>query len=343
MNILLVRLDHLGDVLLTTPLIRALARGDHVVDVLVQDALKPLFLESASVRQCFGIGEVAPGFPTRWWQLVRWLRRSSYDVIILAYAKERRLCLASMLSGIGQRIAMWGGLWGRLTLHECLASHILDNPRPVSEILLDCSRKLGLPDQGLKPDLVLTSSERAEIWTLIPAPVRERRIVGIHPGSAGNACNLPSHVYAELGVLLLRQTDCALVITGTGNEERLLIGWPEEVLASDRVWISMGKLELRELAGVIAKMNVFVCSSTGPLHIASAVGTATVSPFCPSTPLNAAIWGNVGAPSRVLEPQTCPRSGGMQTCCDFRGQISAEQLFRQVQELLSVPASANDL
>lgn len=343
MKVLVVRLDHLGDVLLTTPLIRAVARGGHAVDVLVHDSLKPLFLESTSVQHCFGIGEVAPGFPSRWWQLARWLRKSGYDVVILAYAKNRRLCLASMFSGIDRRIAMWGGLWGRLTLHECLTSHILDNPRPVSEILLDCSRAMGLPDEGLQPEIVLTSSERDEVRALIPNSFQGRRIVGIHPGSAGNACNLPSHIYSDLGVLLLRHSDCALAITGTKSEERLLSAWSKELLGSDRVWLSMGKLGLRELACVIAEMKVFVCSSTGPLHIASAVGTATVSPFCPSVPLNAAIWGNVGAPSRVLEPQTCPRSDGTLICCDFRGQISAEQLLGQVQELLSATAPPNDL
>ncbi len=304
------------------------------MDVLVQDSLKRLFLESASVQTCFGIGEVAPGFPSRWWRLARWLRNSSYDVLILAYAKDRRLCLASRFSGISRRIAMWGGLWGRITGHECLASHILDNPRPVSEILLECSRAMSLPDQGLKPDFHLAARERDQVWNLLPVSFRGRLIIGIHPGSAGNACNLPSRVYSDLGVLLLRETDCVLVITGTDSEEQLLSSWSKELLGSDRVWPSMGKLGLRELACVIAEMKVFVCSSTGPLHIASAVGTATVSPFCPSVPLNAAIWGNVGAPARVIEPQTCPRSDGTPTCCDFRGQISAEQLLGQVQELL---------
>lgn len=313
------------------------------MDVLVHDSLKPLFLKSVFVRNCFGIGEIAPGFPSRWWLLARWLRNSSYDVLILAYAKDRRLCLASRFSGIGRRIAMWGGLWGRLTGHECLASHILDNPRPVSEILLECSRAMALPDQGLRPDFPLTSDERDEIWTLLPVSFRGRPIIGIHPGSAGNACNLPSRIYSDLGVLLLRETDCVLVITGTKNEEQLLGAWSEELLSSDRVWLSMGKLGLRELACAIAEMKVFVCSSTGPLHIASAVGTSTVSPFCPAVPLNAAIWGNVGAPSRVVEPETCPRLDGTLTCCDFRGQISAEQLLRCVQELLSAQAPSNDL
>jgi ADP-heptose:LPS heptosyltransferase len=340
---LVVRLDHLGDVLLTTPLVRALAVADHLVDVLVQDALKPVFQESKFVRHCFGIKEVAQTFPQRWWPLGSWMRKSNYDVIILAYARERRLCLASLFSGAPRRIAMWSGLWGRLTAHECYASHILDRPRPVSEILLECSRALGLAGQGLQPDFFLTEAERDQVWSLLPESLHGRSLIGIHPGSAGNACNLPSAVYGELAGLLLKRTERAIVVTGTIAERDLLNVWPRKVLQSERLWISMGKLDLRELASVIAQMPVFICSSTGPLHIASAVGTGTVSPFCPAAPLNAAIWGNVGAPSRVLEPESCPRLQGSTRCCDFRGQITAEEMLGRVLELLAAANSSDKI
>src|ERR1051325_10128812 len=161
--------------------------GGHSVDVLLQDSLKPIFQNSPFVQHCFGIAETAPGFPSRWWRLAHWLRQTKYDVVILAYAKEPRLCLASAFSGAKRRIAMWSGVWGRLTGHECLPSHILDAPRPVSEILLSCSRALMISDQGLKPDFLLATDEVRSARELIPPCIPGRPIVGIHPGSAGNA------------------------------------------------------------------------------------------------------------------------------------------------------------
>ena len=334
MKTLVVRLDHLGDLLLTTPLVRALSLGGHSVDVLVRDSLKPIFKESRFVHGCFGIEEVSPEFPTAWWKLSRWMRKASYGCVILAYAKEPRLCLASAFSGAPRRIAMWSGVWGRLTGHECLASRILEDPRPVSEILLACSRAMGVPDQGLKPDLFLSTDELKFVGGLIPESLRDRQLVGLHPGSAGNACNLPSEIYCDLAALLLRETDCGLIVTGTKSEEKLLAHWPKDIVDSDRVWVSMGQLDVRQLAGVVTEMAVYVCSSTGPLHVASAVGTATVSPFCPAPPLNAGIWGNVGAPSRVVEPENCPRLAGGSICCNFLGQISADRLLSEIKILL---------
>lgn len=335
MKTLVVRLDHLGDLLLTTPLVRALSVGGHSVHVLVQDSLKPIFVGSLFVQGCFGIEEVAPRFPKAWWQLSSWMRRGEYDCVILAYGKQARLCLASGFSGAKRRIAMWSGVWGRLTGHECLASHILEQPRPVSEILLACSRAMGAPDQGLKPDLFLSSDELRFARDFIPEPLRNRRIVGIHPGSAGNACNLPSEVYGDLAALVLRETDCGLIVTGTRREEKLLGPWPKQILNSERVWVSLGQLDVRQLAAIVKTMTVYVCSSTGPLHLASAVGTATVSPFCPAPPLNATIWGNMGAASRVIEPKHCPRLSGESQCCNFLGQISADQLLSEIKILLA--------
>src|SRR5467141_1488765 len=136
MKALVVRLDHLGDLLLTTPLIRALALANHFVDVLARGAFTPIFENSPFIKEWFSIESIAPRFPEQWWPLARWMRNRRYDVIVLAYAKEKRLCFASAFSGARRRIAMWSGIWGRLTFHQCLRSEILTRPRPFSEILL---------------------------------------------------------------------------------------------------------------------------------------------------------------------------------------------------------------
>lgn len=338
MKTLVVRLDHLGDLLVTTPLVRALALAGHDVDVLARQAFVPVLAGSPHVREGIAIESVAPDFPRRWWKLSRWLRSRHYDVIILAYAKEKRLCFASAFSGTSRRLAMWSGIWGRLTLHQCLRSEILTDPRPFAQILLRCAEAVGVPTQGIQPDLILSKAEQVETRKLVPATLASRTLVGIHPGSAGNACNLPGKVYAELTAQILQETECGVVLTGTAAERKLLANWPDEVLRSARVWNTLGTLDLRELACLIADLKVYVCSSTGPLHIASALGTETVSPFCPAVPLNAAIWGNVGARARVVEPTLCPRQAGGDVCCDFGSQISAKQLLAEIKDLLAASA-----
>lgn len=341
MKTLVVRLDHLGDLLLTTPLIRALARGGHSVDVLGRGAFLPIFENSPHVRHAIAIEDIAPKFPMEWWKVARWMRVSEYDIIILAYARDKRLCLASAFSGTRRRVAMWGGIWGRLTFHQCLRSEILTKPRPFSQILLRCADAVGIARQGHALDFFLTESERVMARSLVPLPLKGRTLVGIHPGSNGNTCNLPSEVYGALVAHILAETDWGVIITGTQPESALLDKWPMRILDSERVWNAVGRLNLRQLAGVIAEMSAYVCSGTGPLHVASAMGTPTVSPTCPAVSVSAAIWGNFGAPSRVIEPAHCPRmhDAGAGSCA-FRGQIGVTELLEGLREILSGAANA---
>lgn len=336
-RLLLVRMDHLGDILLTTPLVRALSIGQFDVDILTRKALSVVFDQNPYVSGSFSIEEVAPNFPHDWMRLAKWMRQRQYDVLALIYARPKELCWASLLSGTKNRIAMWGGVWGRLTLHHCLRSKIEECPRPCSDILLDCARSLNLAPQGLKPDLFLTAQEESSMLATLQQKLGTTKLIGIHPGCAGNTCNLPSAEYGKLASLILEQSDYNLVITGSQEEKHLLSDWPPKVLASSRVWSSMGALTIRELACVIKALRVYVCPSTGPLHLASAVGATTLSPFCPLPPLCATIWGNQGGRGEVIEPLPNPckayRSAG--NMCDFRGEVTAESLFTKIQGLLT--------
>src|SRR5271170_365182 len=105
MRVLIVRLDHLGDVLLTTPLIRAAVKAGGEVHVLVRENCATLFAANTAVTT-HTIEQVAPDFPRRWWRLGAWMRGQKFDLILLPHGKPPQLLLASALSGAPRRIAM---------------------------------------------------------------------------------------------------------------------------------------------------------------------------------------------------------------------------------------------
>ena len=139
MRVLIVRLDHLGDVILTTPLIRAAVKAGHEVHALVRENYAAPLEGNAAVTTHL-LERVSPGFPGSWPRLGGWMRRMKFDTILLPHARPPQLLLASALSGARRRIAMWGGIPGRLTLHRCLRSGIQSGTRHFSDILLDCAR-----------------------------------------------------------------------------------------------------------------------------------------------------------------------------------------------------------
>jgi ADP-heptose:LPS heptosyltransferase len=331
MLLCVIRLDHLGDLIITTPLIRALSLGGHEVDVVAHSYSKPVIEHNPHIREAFAIEEIAPRFPRGWPALAGWLRRRRYDGIVLPYARSRELLLASGFSGAKRRIAMWGGILSRLTLHCSLRSGLPEHPRHLCDVWLDCARALGAAPAGLAPELFCTESERLEMRGVLEKKFGGRRVTVIHPGSGGNACNLPEKEYAALAGMLLTRTVGAVVVTGTAGERTAYEAWPRELLDSSRFWLSAGELNLRELMALIAETEIIVCGSTGPLHIASGLGKPSLTPFCPFPSVSAALWGNIGGDGLVIEQSRdrCLRChGGSVNHCDFQGAITAETLFQ---------------
>lgn len=339
MRVLIVRLDHLGDVLLTTPLVRAAVKAANEVHVLVRENCAAPFARNAAVTTHV-IEEVSPCFPQHWWRLAGWMRQRKFDMILLPYAKPRQLLLASAFSGARRRIAMWGGLPGRLTLHRCLRSGIWSGGRHFSDILLDCARAAGFPTDGLKPDFYLDGSEIDQARAEMEARFPRLKLVGIHPGCAGNTCNLPSAEFGRLAALLLGHPGIALVGTGIPSERGLFEAWPDTVLGHPRFYNACGQWSLRRLAAHVANYTTMVVPSTGPLHIAAAFSIPTVSAFCRFPPVSARVWGNLTPGSIVVSPSAgfCESRRGRDRManCDFEGSVRAEELHQAVVGILAL-------
>lgn len=339
MKVMIVRLDHLGDILLCTPMIRAIAKAGHRVEVVVPHAFLKVFENSPFVRHAHAIEDICPGFPRGWFTFSRWLRRQHVDTLLLPNARQRGLVMASACSGIRTRVAMWGGVTGRLTGHRCLRSGLPRRPRHFAEVMMDMARAVGVPGHdGITPDLFPSTASVESVGRHVSTRLQGLKLIGIHPGNGGNACNLNPDAYGLLAEQLLRREDVGLVITGTTSESKLVESWPSSVLMHRRTWNAMGALNLHELAALVKLMSVYVVPSTGPLHVASWARTPTVSPFCSSPGLTSDIWGNTSGTGVTLNP---PES----YCRDFRkdhaghcqfgGYVTAERLADAVHARLA--------
>jgi ADP-heptose:LPS heptosyltransferase len=239
---------------------------------------------------------------------------------------------------------MWGGILGRITLHQCLRSGMRSGARHFSEIPLDCAVAAGFPIDGLKPDFFLTAAEIDQARADLTARFPGLKIVGIHPGCAGNTCNLPSAIFGALAALLLEHPGLAIVATGIPSERGLFDTWPQSVLNHPRFYNACGQWDIRQLAAHIANYTTMVVPSTGPLHIAAAFAIPTVTAFCRYPPVSATVWGNLTPGTIVLSPpaEFCERrrSAPSSPHCDFEGQVPAEEVYSVVLQILdSCPAA----
>src|SRR5258706_2350299 len=133
---------------------------------------------------------------------------------------------------------------------------------------------------------------------------RDQRMVLIHPGSGGSARDWSVD---NFGLLARRLTDLpgvGVVIAGSAAEERLVRRVWE--LSGKRALVLTDRLNLREYAGLAKLASLFIANSTGPLHIAAAVGTPVIGLYPQVTPLNATRGGPYTRKKTIFSPAGKP-------------------------------------
>lgn len=334
-DILIVRQDHLGDLVLTTPLIRALDLAGHRVSVLARSSNLPVLEGNPHLRNLIALEKIAPSFPREAWNLGLAVRELAPDLVMVPYAKPTSLLVGLRCGYFGPIFSMWGGIASRLLRCHSLRSRLLEDSRHISDIWLDLSRALHVANAGLKPEIFLKDDEKSGIQGEILRRFGSRRIVVVHPGCSGNTCNLDIDTYAKLINQLLETTEAAIVLSGV-RRERELFGKSLECFDDHpRVWNAMGDLELREFCAIISQASLVVSVGTAPLHLASALGIPTVSPFCTRIGVCNRVWGNQGAASLALEPPSgycAAQSAGQH--CNFGSTVTAEDLLAGCTKLL---------
>ncbi|MBS1845851.1 MAG: glycosyltransferase family 9 protein [Actinobacteria bacterium] len=128
-----------------------------------------------------------------------------------------------------------------------------------------------------------------ELWITRPGlavPPRARGATLIHPGAASAARRWPADRWATVARAEVEEGH-EVLLTGSGEERDLCESVAHAAgLSSDSVLA--GRTDLPELAALVASAGVLACGDTGVAHLASALGTASVILFGPTSPRR---WG----------------------------------------------------
>jgi heptosyltransferase-3 len=144
----------------------------------------------------------------------------------------------------------------------------------------------------------------------------------LHPRSKGSAREWGLDNFAKL-ISILPQERCRVFVTGT-KEDGIAM---KEFLSQHNTAVDLtGKLTLDELVSFINASDGLVAASTGPLHIAAALGKRAVGIYAPMRPIHPGRWAPVGknASYLVLEKE-CSDCRKNNSCHCIR-EINAEQV-----------------
>ena len=274
---LVVQTSFLGDVVLTTPLIAELARRGEV-DVLATRPGAEILSNNPAIRSTIvyekrGADRGLAGFA----RIARRLRNTPYDVAYMAQGSLRSAALA-LTAGIRHRVGFdtsaGRALYTERVRYQPDRHHV---ERLLSLAFSDCADPFQ-PDQ-VRPRLYPGDDERRVVAKLLESAGIGEGFVALAPGSAWGTKRWP--FYPELATLVAENFP-VVVVGGNGDVEAgeiILAQLPE-----GRGLNAAGRLSLLASAEIIGRAGVLVGNDSAPQHLASAMGTRTVTLYGPTAP-----------------------------------------------------------
>lgn len=349
-NILLVQLGDIGDVVLTTPTIRAVKETypDARVSILIFKPYGSLLAADPNVHEVVETARIRGSLFQRLHEVVafaRRLRQKQYDLVIDLRTGDRGAIL-SFLTGAPVRVGCRGikqQFW-----HEILFTKIIRDlkvaPPPVhpgADQSLRVVRELGITTEDSTPRLYIAPSNRLRAGALLAeaglAP--GTRMVTVNPFSRWKYKEWDNAKWGEVTDRLWEERRIPAVLIGSPDEA----AGCEEIIAGrkGRAINLAGKTTLGELAAILSMSSLHLGVDSAAPHIAAAVGTPTVTIHGPS---DWRAWRTVNERHRVvsatMDCAPCSMTGcegsGKSRCLD---DLTAEPV---VQAALGLLANASD-
>jgi lipopolysaccharide heptosyltransferase II len=294
-NVLCVRLDNIGDVLMTSPAIKALKESGNgrTITLLTSHA-------GAAIARLIPEVDDVVAYDAPWMkatrrtdgtapdlQLIRLLRTRHFDgaAIFTVYSQSALpAALLCYLTGIPLRLAH-----ARENPYHLLTNWIVET-EPHVRIRHEVERQLDLvAEVGARP-----SSDRLSMhvpWDAV-ARVRRRllslglpagrRWLVLHPGATAASRRYPPESFAAVIRTAVLEDGYSVVLTGDPSEAPLAA--TIATLAGVPIYSLVGTLTIEELAALVNLAPLLVSNNTGPVHMAAALGTPVVDLYALTNP-----------------------------------------------------------
>jgi ADP-heptose:LPS heptosyltransferase len=331
-RIIISRTDNLGDVILTLPVAGWIKQHHPSAQVLFigKAYTQPLIEASVHVEQ-FIDREALLSDP----QLFKSLRA---DAIVFVFP-DRELARLASKAGVPIRVGTSHRWFHWLYCNRLVLLSRRSSNQHEAQLNLQLLRPLGLAFSGETEEMpVLYGMSRIPSLSRATLLRPERFHLILHPKSKGSAREWPLENYQAL-VQELPPDHFQIFITGTAAEGDLVRQQQPQLLQHPHVTDLTGQLSLGQLLAFIARADGLVACSTGPLHIAAALGKYALGIYPPMQPLHPGRWAPLGKRASWLSlDKTCNDCRKTQNCACIRSigvaqvKTTVEGWMKQIRE-----------
>ena len=323
-RILVIRLDEIGDLVLTAPFLRELRRNapDAWITLVVKPETRNLMELCPYVNEVLAFGGKTFGCL---WPLRRhvhalrfarthlWKRRFDLALLPRWDVDQSHATFLAYFSGAAQRVGYSEGVTPRKQDQNRGYDRLLTQSIPTSsphelERGLDVLSALGGTSRDSRLEAWLSEEDRAYAAHVFDAAGIQRgdRLVALGIGAGEGKRVWPAEWFLHLGQTLLLTPGLFLLLVG--GEADCLSGQQMRARLGERTINAVGKPTLRQTSALLERCRLFIGNDSGPAHLAAAVGVPVIQLNChPSceTPRDdspPARFSNRSAGSVVLQP-----------------------------------------
>jgi len=318
-RVLIIQLKRAGDVIVTTPILPALREAVPAVEIdfLVDKPFAPLLENNPDVHRVHVYDRKAP------WMTWRELRAASYDWV-LDFQSSPRSIMAGLMSGArlraGYRVSFWGRLLNRSVKRPGASMSVTEGKMTLVRTLV--------PGIGAAGDrrVYLTPEERQ--WaTGVMDDSSHGKTIGLVPTHRRASRRWGADSFGQLARLLTARGAAVWFFWGPGEKE-----YVETIAAQVPGSRLIPGTSLRQMAALLEQCHLVVTNDNGPMHLAVAARTPTVTLYGPTAPM---AWNPGGPHHQVVQATGLTCLGCNMNECPFGHEcmtwISPEKVLEAVQ------------
>ena len=323
-KILVVRTDRIGDVLLSTPVFKALRDNfpEGRIAVMVSPHTREVVEGNPYIDEViiYDKDKQHKGF-IGFWKFVYALRKKKFDLAIVLHTKKRNNLIA-FLAGIPRRIGYnEEGKYSFLLTDKIRDTRMLGFKHEV-DYCLDVLRELNLEikDRGLYMPVKKEMEGWADGFLSELGVSQTEKLAAINPGASCPSKRwMPERFVLLINNLVEQHYFKIIIIAGKKD-----IGLARTIENATRYPVIniAGKTTISQLAALLKRCVILISNDSGPVHIASAVGTPVISIFGRNQAgLSPTRWGPTGQYDKYIHKEV-----GCKVCLAHRCRIGFDCL-----------------
>lgn len=290
-RILICRLSHIGDCVLTLPMLKLLRQSYPNAHIAwaVENPTPQLLANHPDLDEVITIPKGWLKKPGTILQVRRELKARKFDISVDPQSIAKSALLAR-LSGAKTRLGFKGphgrelSPWFNNRTLQPKSSHLVDR----SLELLTCL-DLELPQQAVF-DLPIRETAHCYVENFLKERgLKDNRFVVCNPGASWPSKRWETERFGQVAKRLNKETQLSTVVTWAGDSE---LEMAMSICAgSEGTAILAPKTDLQQLAALCSAGDLFIGCDTGPLHLAAAMGTVCIGMYGPTRPQDSGAYG----------------------------------------------------